>query len=149
MSQAWPAALADAVLALHAGIALFVVAGLPLILVGGPRGWRWVRDPGWRLAHLAAIGIVVAEAWLGLSCPLTALETWLRGKAGGATYRGGFVEHWLSRLLYWDAPAWLFVLAYSAFGLLALYAWMRWPPRSLSSKFPFSLLDRRKAPPWR
>lgn len=121
--------LADAVLALHVGIVLFVVAGLLLVLAGNWRGWRWVNAPVFRWAHLAAIAVVVAQAWLGAVCPLTTLEMWLRRQAGGATYPGSFIAHWLQRLLYWDAPAWVFVLAYSLFGLAVLLAWWRWPPR--------------------
>ncbi len=122
-------ALADAVLALHAGIVLFVVVGLLLVLAGNWRGWRWVNAPVFRWAHLLAIGVVVAQAWLGMVCPLTTLEMWLRQQARGSTYAGSFVAHWLQRLLYWDAPAWAFTLAYTLFALAVAWAWWRWPPR--------------------
>ena len=121
--------LADAVLVLHVAIAAFVVAGLVFVLVGNLLHWRWVNNLGFRLAHLAAIGVVVAEAWFGVACPLTTLEMRLRADAGGPTYDGGFMAHWLHRLLYYDAPAWLFVLAYSVFGLLVLAVWWYFPPR--------------------
>lgn len=123
------ALLADAVLALHVGVVLFVVAGLGLVLAGNWRGWRWVNAPLFRWLHLAAIGVVVAQAWLGAVCPLTTLEMWLRRQAGDVAYPGSFIAHWLQRLLYWDAPAWVFVLAYTLFGLAVLLAWWRWPPR--------------------
>ena len=80
-------ALADAVLALHVGVVAFVVLGLVLILVGGVRHWRWVRGWTFRLAHLAAIAIVVAESWLGIECPLTTLERVLRATAAGTDVR--------------------------------------------------------------
>ena len=44
MSPAAAALLADAILALHAGIVAFVVLGTLAILAGGPLGWRWVRS---------------------------------------------------------------------------------------------------------
>lgn len=121
--------LADAVLLLHFGIVLFVVTGLLVIVAGGLRGWRVSRSPGFRIAHLAAIGIVVAQAWLGAVCPLTTLEMWLRAQAGDGTYGGGFIEHWVHRILFWQAPSWVFTLAYSLFGLAVLAAWWYFPPQ--------------------
>ena len=41
--------LADAILALHVGVVVFVVGLLPLVLSGGARGRRWVRHFGLRL----------------------------------------------------------------------------------------------------
>ena len=114
---------ADAVLAVHSSFVVFVVLGLILILVGGIRGWHWVRNPWFRLGHLLAIGVVIVQAWLGAICPLTTLEMWLRSKAGDATYGGGFIAHWLEELLYYEAPLWVFAVCYSAFGLLVLASW--------------------------
>ncbi|HXV77999.1 MAG TPA: DUF2784 domain-containing protein [Candidatus Polarisedimenticolaceae bacterium] len=122
-SQVHYRALADSVLALHAAFVIFVVVGLALVLVGGARGWRWVRNPWFRLAHLLAIGVVVLQAWLGVLCPLTTLEMRLRERAGDAVYRGSFIAHWLERLLYYDAPAWVFVVCYTGFGLLVAGSW--------------------------
>ena len=121
--------LADVVLALHVAIAAFVVGGLVLIIVGNLRAWRWVGILWFRLAHLAAVAVIVAEAWSGVVCPLTSLEMWLRTNARGTTYAGGFVEHWLQRILYYDAPAWVFTLAYSAFGLAVAATWWYFPPQ--------------------
>ena len=81
---------ADIVLYLHISFVIFVVAGLLLIIVGHFAGWQWIRNGWFRLAHLAAIGVVVLQAWLGVLCPLTILEMWLREKAGGAVYPGSF-----------------------------------------------------------
>ncbi len=61
----------DAVLLLHAALVLFVVGGVILIVVGNVRHWRWVNHWWLRLLHLACIVIVVAESWLGITCPLT------------------------------------------------------------------------------
>ncbi len=121
--------LADAVLSLHVAIVVFVVGGLVLIIAGNLRAWRWVNALWFRLAHLAAIAVVVAEAWFGVVCPLTSLEMWLRAKARATTYSGGFIEHWLQRILYYDAPGWVFTLGYSLFGLVVAATWWYFPPR--------------------
>lgn len=121
--------LADAVLVLHLGVVVFIVAGLAAILVGHLRGWGWVDRWGFRVAHLAAIGVVVAQAWLGRICPLTTLEAWLRTRAGQAAYSGSFIEHWVQRILFYDAPSWVFTLTYTLFGVLVLATWWRFPPQ--------------------
>ncbi|WP_297190509.1 DUF2784 domain-containing protein [uncultured Porticoccus sp.] len=122
------ALFADLILVLHAGFVLFVVGGLGLIVLGNLCHWRWVNRWWFRLAHLGAIAVVVAESWLGWVCPLTTLEQWLRTRAGDASYSGSFIEHWLQQLLYYDAPPWVFLLIYSLFGLLVLASWWFFPP---------------------
>ncbi len=120
--------LADTVLVLHFAVVAFVVGGLVLIVVGNLTGWRWVNALWFRLAHLAAIAFVVAQAWLGITCPLTSFEMALRASAGKTIYASSFIEHWISRLLYYEAPPWVFVLAYSVFALLVVASWLRFPP---------------------
>lgn len=121
--------LADLVLLVHMGVVLFVVLGLPAILIGNRLGWRWVNRRGWRVAHVLAIAVVVVQAWLGRYCALTDLETWLRGLAGQLGYQRSFVQHWVGQVLYHDAPLWVFALVYSAFGAMVFWAWWRYPPR--------------------
>jgi hypothetical protein len=121
--------LADAVLVVHAGVVLFVVGGLVVVLAGNWLHWGWVNHWWFRLAHLAAIAVVVVQAWLGQHCPLTILESWLRVQAGAAAYERSFIEHWLQRIIYHQAPFWVFAAAYTAFALMVLLAWWRYPPR--------------------
>jgi len=40
--------LADVVLLMHFAVVLFVVLGLPAIVIGHRLGWRWTHRPGWR-----------------------------------------------------------------------------------------------------
>ncbi|HEY7675238.1 MAG TPA: DUF2784 domain-containing protein [Burkholderiales bacterium] len=122
--------LADAILLLHVLFVLFVVGGFALILAGARR-WSWVRNRTLRALHLAAIAFVSAEALLGLSCPLTRWEDWLR--AAGSQDRS-FVGRWLARLLYYDFPEWVFALAYCAFACAVIWAWRVIPPRSAGHK---------------
>ena len=121
--------LADLVLVLHFGIVLFVVGGLLAIVAGNLLRWRWANAPWFRLLHIVAIGFVVLQSWLGQLCPLTTLESWLRVQGGGPAYSRSFIEHWVQRVLYWDAPFWVFTLVYTAFGLLVVAAWWYFPPR--------------------
>ncbi len=125
--------LADAVLLLHAAVVLFVVGGLVLIWLGNAVGWRWVNRWWFRLLHLLAIAVVVLQAWLGVMCPLTTLEWWLREQAGSAPRSQGFIEYWVQRVLFYQAPSWAFTLLYSLFGALVLATWWRWPPRRAQS----------------
>ena len=121
-------ALANAVLLLHFGVVLFVVLSLPAIVVGNWRGWAWVNNIWFRSVHLIAIGVVVLQAWLGQHCALTELESALRLRAGEVGYERSFIEYWVQRVLYYQAPLWVFALAYTAFGALVAWAWWRFPP---------------------
>jgi len=131
LSPTLAAALADAILVLHVGIVAFVVMGAVAIFVGCTR-WRWVRGFGWRLLHVLLMTFIALQAWLGSLCPLTVWEQALRRSAGQATYGESFIEHWLSRLIFFDAPWWSFVAAYSAFAALVIAAWFVVPPRRRS-----------------
>ena len=124
------AEFADAVLIVHVLFVLFVVGGFALILAGARR-WRWVRNRAFRIAHLAAILLVAAEALLGVTCPLTYWEDVLR--AAGREERS-FVGRWLAWLLYYDLPEWAFALAYAAFALAVIWSWRAIPPRARSTR---------------
>ena len=123
--------LANGALVAHVGIVLFILGGLILTLTGGVRHWGWVRNPWFRLAHLAAIAAVAAQAWAGVVCPLTTLELWLRERAGQVVYDGDFIAHWLRKFLFYEAEPWVFSMAYTAFGLLVLLSWFLVRPRPL------------------
>ena len=120
---------ADTVLVIHASIVVFIVLGLVLILVGGVSGWKWVANRWFRIVHITGIGIVVLQAWLGIYCPLTILEMWLRQQAQTDTYQQSFIQFWVQRFLYYDVPLWVFAIAYTVFGALVILAWLRFPPR--------------------
>ena len=120
---------ADLILATHVAFVGFVVVGLLLIVCGGLRGWPWIRNPWFRALHLLAIALVVVQAWLGMICPLTTWEMSLRKRAGDAVYGGTFIEHWLQKLLYIQAPFWMFVVGYTVFGALVVGSWIWLRPR--------------------
>jgi Protein of Unknown function (DUF2784) len=129
---------ADAMLAAHVAVVLFVVVDQLLIVIGGVLRWRWVRHFWWRIVHLLLMVYIAAQAWLGELCPLTVWEQALRAQAGQHTYGESFIEHWLSRLLYIEAPWWVFVAIYTGFALVVLASWF-WvlPKRSLPKNFTY------------
>lgn len=115
--------LANAVLIAHVGIVLFIIGGLLLTLLGAALHWQWVKNFWFRALHLAGIVYIAMEAWLGVICPLTTLELWLREKAGQTVYEGDFIAHWMRQIMFYEAPPWVFIAAYSAFGALVVASW--------------------------
>lgn len=82
--------LADLVLLVHFGFLLFVILGGLAVL-------RW-RRLAW--VHLPAAAWGVLIEWAGWICPLTPLEISLRRRAGQAGYGGGFIDHYVTALMY-------------------------------------------------
>ena len=87
MAYRW---LADLILLLHFAFVLFVVLGGLLVL-------RWPRL-AW--VHLPAAMWGATIEFTGWICPLTPLEVALRRTEGGAGYEGGFIEHYITAVLY-------------------------------------------------
>lgn len=81
---------ADAVLLLHLAFTLFTVLGGLLVL----------RRPSLLWVHLIAVLWGVVIEWADWICPLTPLENALRVRGGEAGYSGGFIEHYISLVLY-------------------------------------------------
>ncbi|MBU2537313.1 MAG: DUF2784 domain-containing protein [Proteobacteria bacterium] len=81
---------ADAILLLHLAFTLFTVLGGLLVL----------RRPSLLWVHLIAVLWGVVIEWADWICPLTPLENALRVRGGEAGYSGGFIEHYVSLVLY-------------------------------------------------
>jgi hypothetical protein len=116
---------ADVLLVVHFAIAAFIAGGLVLVWIGAAAGWRWVRNPWFRYSHLAAIGFVAAEAILGYACPLTIWEDLLRGGVRPES----FVARWAYRLLYYNAPEWVFSMLHVGWAAATLVTLWLVPPR--------------------
>lgn len=84
--------LADLVLVLHLAFTVFVVLGGVLVL----------RRPRLAWIHLPAAAWGAALEFFGWICPLTPLENHLRRLGGQAGYAGGFIEHYVTAVLYPD-----------------------------------------------
>jgi hypothetical protein len=127
--------LADVILVVHFAFVLFVVGGFALILLGAALGWPWIRNPAFRYAHVGAIVFVALEALVGVACPLTVWEDALRSASSDAP---SFVGRWVSRLLYYDFPEWVFTVAYVAFALAVIASLIWIPPRRRRPRNPLS-----------
>ena len=121
--------LADLTVIIHFAYVMFVILGLLLTLIGWALKWDWIRNRWFRGLHLTMILIVVLEAWVGITCPLTNWEQDLRAAAGQETYQGDFIANWFHDAMFFDAPPWVFTFCYTAFGALVLATLVLVPPR--------------------
>ena len=87
--------LAIFVLFLHVLFILWVVFGA--LLTRSRPLLRWL--------HIASLVWGILTELLPWPCPLTVLENWLEGKAGVEPYQGGFLLHYLDKLVYPDISA--------------------------------------------
>jgi hypothetical protein len=126
--------LADVILLLHVGYALFVIGGVLLIVLGARFDWSWVRARRFRRVHLLCTAIVAVEALVGMMCPLTWLEHALLVASGTAGYERSFIGQLLYRLLYYDAPAWMFTVVYTVVALTVAACYRYLPPSSPLSR---------------
>jgi hypothetical protein len=96
LSSHFYSALATSVLFLHALFILWVVFGA--LLTRSRPVLRWL--------HIASLVWGILTEALPCPCPLTLLESWLESKAGIQPYpQGGFLLHYLDKLVYPDISA--------------------------------------------
>ena len=94
-------ALAISVLFLHALFILWVVFGA--LLTRSRPILRWL--------HIGSLVWGILTELLPWPCPLTVLENWLEGKAGVEPYQGGFLLHYLDKLVYPNISATVLTVA--------------------------------------
>jgi hypothetical protein len=90
MAQDLYSALASAVLFLHALFIVWVVFGA--VFTRSRPILRWL--------HIGSLIWGILTELLPWPCPLTLLENWLEQKAGVEPYQGGFLLHYLDKLVY-------------------------------------------------
>ncbi|MFZ0293340.1 MAG: DUF2784 domain-containing protein [Candidatus Sulfotelmatobacter sp.] len=90
VASAFYSALATVVLFLHALFILWVIFGA--LLTRSRPVLRWFHVP-------SLIWGILTEV-LPWPCPLTLLENWLEGRSGIEPYQGGFLLHYLDKLVY-------------------------------------------------
>ncbi len=119
--------LADAVLIVHLAFIAFVVLGGILVL---RRSWvAWL--------HLPAVAWGAWIEFTGRICPLTPLEIGLRARGGEGTYSGGFIERYITALIYPDGLDRRHQIVLGTFVVLlnaAIYGWLVWRRRTRPSR---------------
>jgi hypothetical protein len=115
------AALASAVLFLHVLFILWVVFG----------AWMTRSRPILRWLHIGSLLWGVLTELLPWPCPLTLLEDWLERRARVEPYQGGFLLHYLDKLVYPDISANVLTIAGVIVCLanLAFYGGQMWISR--------------------
>jgi len=111
--------LADAVLVIHLAFIAFVVLGGLLVLRWPRLAWLHVPAVAWGAWIEFAAGI----------CPLTPLEIELRALGGEAIYSGGFIERYVTALIYPEGLERWHQIVLGAFVLVlngAIYGWLVW-----------------------
>lgn len=125
----WYSLLADLVVAAHIGYVAYIIVGLALILIGLGREWRWVRNPWFRLTHLAAILIVVSELFFKATCPLTLLEWKFRSLAGQPPNEAAFFDRLMYHVLSGGLPGSVTNSVYVVAALVISATFVFAPPR--------------------
>jgi hypothetical protein len=74
------------------------------LVVGGFLAWRWRGLVRW---HAAVVAWVLLVVLAHVPCPLTALEDWGRRRAGERGIPEGFIDHYLTGVLYPAHDLWL------------------------------------------
>jgi hypothetical protein len=117
----WYRAAADAVLVLHLAFILFVTLGGVAVL-------RWARL-AW--LHVPAVLWGVLIEFGGWICPLTPLENAMRLRGGEEGYAGGFIDHYVTSLIYPDGLTRTTQIAIGTlvFAINACVYWRLWRKR--------------------
>jgi hypothetical protein len=110
MKDVFAVAVALVVTAHFAFIAYLVVGGFVALR------WRWTI-----LLHIPVVIWGVGIVTLGYDCPLTWLEQRARHAAGMAPLPGGFIEHYLTGVLY---PADSVLLVEAVVGSIVFASWI-------------------------
>jgi Protein of Unknown function (DUF2784) len=114
------------ILLLHIAVIAFNVIGCVLVPVGAWRGWRWVREFWWRLAHLLSLAVVALQALLDRACFLTIWQ----GDLSDRAHVQPLIAGWIDRLIYWPLPLWVFALAYVVVFVYVIALWITVRPRN-------------------
>ena len=117
----------------YSGLAVFVLFLHALFIVWVAFGAFLTRSrPVLRWLHIVSLIWGILTELFSWPCPLTVLENWFEGKAGVQPYQGGFLLHYMDKLVYPDiSPTVLTVAGVVVCVLnLAWYGRQMWIARS-------------------
>ena len=115
---------------------------LAYLLVGGflawSAHWRWTV-----LAHVPVVGWGIAIVTVGQTCPLTVLENWARVRAGQQGLARGFVDTYLTGVIY---PARYLGEVRLLIAMVVLVSWLGIAVRASRQRGARTRTRRRGAP---
>jgi hypothetical protein len=117
---------ANTIAALHIAYFLFIVGGTFAIVVP-PRPW-WVRTWTFRLTHLLAVYIVLAENALQIPCILNVAQWSLRTASAGVQEARTGVGGLLDAALFHTIPGSVLTVMYDGLGILLPVLLLLVPP---------------------
>jgi Protein of Unknown function (DUF2784) len=118
---------------LYSALAVFVLFLHALFIVWVAFGAFLTRSrPVLRWLHIVSLIWGILTELLPWPCPLTVLENWFEGKAGVQPYQGGFLLHYMDRLVYPEISATVLTVAgvFVCVLNLAWYGRQMWIARS-------------------
>jgi hypothetical protein len=134
MSPTWLRLWADVMLGIHFALVLFMLSMPFLVVIAARFGRpRFALKPWVRVTHLLVMTFIVGQSLSATTCPLTTWESQLREAAGEAGYQQSFIADWMTRLMFFNAPPWVFTSAYCLFFAFVLWSWWRVPCSSKAS----------------
>jgi hypothetical protein len=124
-------AFANIVTIVHLAYFVFVVGGF-ITVVG--RWSKWVLNPWFRIAHLLAVWIVLAEDVVGVNCPLNVAESSLRSPGTENAEASSGLGYLLDQLLHHTISERVLDVMYWMLGPASLLLLFLVPPRYKSVK---------------
>jgi len=121
--------LADIIVVVYLIYACFVLFGFLAIVIGVPCGWNWIRNFPFRVTHLICTVFVPLETLIRMTCPLTTLKNFFLRASGVEGYSRSFIGDLVSKILFCEAPEWIFAIIYVTLARLLVLYFILFPPR--------------------
>ena len=123
--------LADIIVVIHFAYACFVLFGFIAIVIGAWCSWSWIKNFPFRIIHLICTIFVPLETILSMTCPLTTLENYFLKASGASGYQRSFIGNLAGKILFYDAPEWVFAVIYFSLAIMVIFYFFRFPPEQI------------------